>query len=108
MRPRSQLTHTGPLGAFENQTFGYAIRVTSMGDGVAKDVEVVDTLPNAGTLVDPHPAGTPAAAGASDRYVIAVGDLQPGEVKSGHRALEGARRREQLAHQQARLPALLN
>ncbi len=81
-RPALELTHTGPLGAFQNQTFGYAIRVTNTGDGVAKDVEVVDTLPNAGTLVDSDPAGTPAAAGASDRYVIAVGDLQPGEVKT--------------------------
>jgi uncharacterized repeat protein (TIGR01451 family) len=81
-RPALKIAHTGPLGAFAGQTFAYAIRVKNTGDGTARNVEVVDTLPNAGSLVDSDPAGAPADAGPNDRYVIGVGDLGPGEEKT--------------------------
>jgi uncharacterized repeat protein (TIGR01451 family) len=81
-RPALQLEHTGPLGAFLNQTFGYAIRVKNTGDGTAKNVVVENTLPDAGSFVGSDPAGSPASPDTGDRYTIAVGDLAAGEEKT--------------------------
>jgi uncharacterized repeat protein (TIGR01451 family) len=81
-RPALEIEHTGPLGAFLNQTFGYAIRVKNTGDGTAKDVVVENTLPDAGSFVSSDPAGSPASPGTGDRYTIEVGDLAAGEERT--------------------------
>ncbi len=81
-KPALKVEHTGPLGAFLNQRFGYAIRVTNTGTTAATGVEVVDTLPSAGTFIDSDPAGTPAAPDPGDRITIGVGDIAAGDEKT--------------------------
>ena len=92
-RPSLAIEHTGPLGAFLNQTFGYAIRVKNTGDGIAKDVVVENTLPDAGSFVGSDPSGTPSSPDPGDRYTIAGRRSRRGRGEDRHAELEGARRR---------------
>lgn len=80
--PRLTIAQTGPLGAFLNQAFDYSIRVTNTGSGTARDVEVVDTLPAAGSFISSSPGGSPTSPAARGTYTIPLGDVPAGEART--------------------------
>jgi uncharacterized repeat protein (TIGR01451 family) len=80
--PQLAITQSAPFGAFLNQAFDYTIRVTNTGASAANGVEVVSTLPGAGTFVSSSPAGSPAAPAAGTAHTVALGTLAAGETKT--------------------------
>jgi len=80
--PKLSVTQTGPPGAFPNQAFNYTITVRNSGDGAARGVQVVDTLPSDGSFVSGPAGSSPSSPSAGSTYTIPVGDIAAGEARS--------------------------
>ncbi len=72
------LTQTGPPGVFPGQEFDYTIRVENIGESEATDVDLVVTLPIAGSFVSSLPSISGFPPGPGETFVLELPDLNPG------------------------------
>lgn len=76
--PKLSITKSGPERRFVGRPVEYTITVKNIGDGIAKNTTVVDTLP-AGTTYRTATAGAQVAGG---KVTWTIGSLKPGDTRT--------------------------
>jgi uncharacterized repeat protein (TIGR01451 family) len=79
--PQLSISQSGPLGAFPNQEFGYAITVRNSSSTTARAVVVSETVPADGSFVLSSPGGSPASPGPGGVYTVPLGDIPGGQSR---------------------------